>query len=151
MNKRQFNEIHKMCRTEWLRLSRTGGSCKSDGLCDFINSCPACQIASMAANPNGEPDEITQDCQLCPVTKWRDLAIEVQLLEGAAQCERDGGEYRQWVYSAGKLRMKVAKEIADLEWSFLPEYKRIPVENLLIEARESIAKANAELAKYNEL
>ena len=123
MDKKIFNMLKKVCKDEWKRLAKTGDGCKSDAMRIFYNQCPACHIAS-----DGEKQR--QDCRLCPIDVWRELAdLETgpEYFTGQAVCGREGELYRIWAYSfiSTKDRKRVAAKIAKLKWSWLPEYDKI--------------------------
>lgn len=125
MYKKTFNAWEKACKDEWKRLTETGDKNKSDGLAHFNNYCPACHIAAKAQKHS------QQDCRLCPIDKWRKIAEWKEDFEiGQAMCELDGELYNEWAYNYKRSRNErklLAAQIANLKWSWLPEYKYIEV------------------------
>lgn len=133
MTEETFRKLEAICKAEWQRLAETGDRHKR-GLGQFLNHCPACHITRLV-------DRLPrQNCVLCPIDKWRTLAQEHKLIPRAAACECflafPGGieivsEYGRWDYCIDiDDRKKYAKLIAELPWSYLPEYANIKEEGL---------------------
>lgn len=133
MTEETFRRLEATCKTEWWRLADTGDR-RKQGFDQFLNQCPACHITRLAARlPR-------QNCVLCPIDNWRGLAQEHKLVPGVAACEciRVGptgieifSEFGLWDYCDNILNRKFyAKRIAELSWSYLPEYADIKEEDL---------------------
>jgi hypothetical protein len=139
MDKRQFNEIHKMCREEWELLAISGAGSKTSKLYDFHNVCPACHLAALASmEPN---KDFSQNCSLCPVNEWRAEAIMKNITVGAV-CENGDNAFGMWRAFGNYVstRKGAALVISKMKWTFLPEYRELEVGSLLVRARASIAK-----------
>lgn len=139
MTKEEFEQFKKDCKDEWLELSEHGIGGKSIRVKKYLNRCPACHIAALVANYKSSLDSgfeyehnvnlilDSQDCRFCPITVWRNIAINKKdYLSGEAICEEGDELYTKWVFEPSqKNRMLLAKEISELEWEWLPEYEFI--------------------------
>ena len=113
MTRKEFDEMERLCKEEWRELAETGNARKSERVMSFINCCPACHIAS---GNTGSYDEL--NCGRCPVDVWRESAEDFS-------CQGPDAKelYGLWIYSEDDEERKLlAKQISELEWSWLPEY-----------------------------
>lgn len=127
MNKQEFKELEKLCKLAWHKLSVTGKRYKDSSMDEFLHNCPACHIAMKARRRSSIRG---QDCKLCPIDKWREIAITKKLRVGScAVCRRVGEDYAVWTNTlVTKDRKAAAKAISKLKWSYLPVYKEIILE-----------------------
>lgn len=130
MNKREFNTLHKICRDSWNLMSKRGMRVKLEELDGFKYECPACEIA-------GRTKELSSHisrCRFCPITKWRNVSIRDNLSK-LAVCKNHCEAFERWEYGSCDEADEAAKEIAELEWSFLPEYKDVVIPEYLLKVK----------------
>lgn len=155
MNKKEFKLLEKYCKDGWVALFKNGNNEKPVRFDIFRNECPACEIAyhtrkEYFGNFFGE-----MYCAYCPVDFWR-LKRERLLLanknwpslgymiKGNAVCEYEeidsNGEcmepYRNWRFSRSRVnsleaRKIAAKQISEMPWTFLNEYKKIDMSDYI--------------------
>lgn len=130
MTKQEFETLHEICRKEWLTLARTGESHHTLLVMPFYCGCPACEISKLVLQ------SYTGRCIYCPVDVWRKDGKPVA-------CNDFPSPYASWIEVGGELELAqeedrdeetlldfrealrgFAQEIADLKWSWLPEYEQ---------------------------
>ena len=131
MTKKEFEKLHQICKKSWKSLAKTGDCNKPSELDVFRNDCPACELANRAKYL-----EYSQSlCKHCPITRWRELSIARH--KYYAVCELAGEPYYKWMwYNCGlATSKKLAEEIANLEWKYLPIYKEVAFPASLLEVK----------------
>lgn len=124
MKKSSFRKFEEMCKKIWTTLSKSGGEDKTEAgdiIYKFINHCPACEISSYFS-----PKRV-QNCQFCPIDVWREKARKMNCKPGDAVCDREGEIYSDWSIADQENRKILSKQISELSWSFLPEYKNVKI------------------------
>jgi len=136
MTKEEFEILHNICRTEWLKLNETGLTNHTELTMPFLCHCPACEIASNCLGLHDLSEGLYR-CKFCPITYWRNT-------EATLSCTFDTKSYARWTNVAGDIdyilnegdseddvsdlreELKVcAEQIAGLEWSWIEEYKDV--------------------------
>lgn len=121
MTKEEFAQLEKICKDEWKELAKSGSNEKAKKLNKFTCSCPACEF-TVRLRKGG-----LISCEYCPVTLWRES-------EENFACENGSGLYVLWLWAeSSEERKDFAKQISELEWSWIPEYENLQVEDLLID------------------
>jgi hypothetical protein len=123
----QFLELEKICKDAWSELAETGGDQKPESLSKFYCKCPACEISKRVRGRQ------QFECFYCPIDIWRKDASENDYPLGTGLCVHSF--YGIWTKEYGEVeqRRKMARQIANLSWMFLPEYENIDVSDLLEE------------------
>ena len=130
MTKQEFEILHEICKKEWLTLAKTGESSHTFLVQPFHAGCPACEI------PKSVIHSYTGRCIYCPVDVWREADTLVA-------CNDFPSPFANWIEVGGDLELAqeeerdeevlsdyrealrgFAQEIADLKWSWLPEYEQ---------------------------
>jgi hypothetical protein len=132
MTLKEFKNLEKVCKDAWTELSITGDIDKSESLDGYLNRCPACHISAVPIEYESHRFYINgiykiQNCQLCPIDKWRSFAKNAVALPGDAVCDIRGEYFYMWRKSEDIEKRKFyARVIASLNWTYLPEYEDIP-------------------------
>jgi hypothetical protein len=130
MNKREFNTLHKICRDSWNLIHKRNMDEKPEELDVFQCQCPACDLADRAR----ELSYHISRCRFCPIDRWRSVSITTNT--SFAACENNGEAYDRWQYDGkSKDGNEAAKEIANLEWSFLPIYGDVIIPESLLKVK----------------
>ena len=138
MTKEEFAKMEKICKDAWIECSITGND-KPISVIEFRNRCPACEIAKVL-----EDDGETQDCRLCPITKWRKMASDRSGFHiGDAVCEWPGEPYYEWIECKDfSIRKKAAKEISEQEWSFTDCHEKVKLPKHILDILEGVDNAD---------
>lgn len=129
MTKEEFSELEDICKSEWRTLAETGAKEKSDSVNQYYLECPACDIAKTVQEWAKAPRYAL--CVFCPITLWREKARKYReslaILDYYTVCEFGYlAYYTEWRCATTREERKVvAKKIAEMEWSWIPEYEKI--------------------------
>jgi hypothetical protein len=128
MNREEFEELKALSKKGWKELSESGDYVKPDCFNGFVYHCVACEIAKRAGHKRIYGDKV-QDCTLCPFDAWRNLDSPDN---SNANCQTKGTVYYEWWQSKIKEnKQAAAKQVAALAWTYLPEYEKVDVSDLL--------------------
>jgi hypothetical protein len=115
MDKQTFDAFEAICKASWRVLSKTGGE-KPSYLSGFDGECPACHISSI--------EREDENCLNCPIDVWRQASM-CSSIRYAYCC---GDLYGEWLdATTDRQRKKVAAQIAELKWTFLPFHKKLKI------------------------
>jgi hypothetical protein len=116
MDKKTFDAFEAICKAGWRFLADTGDAYKPDYFNGFKGDCPACHISNGTSS-------MLENCIFCPVDVWRKKFKDQQ----SSTC-LDGKElYAQWKMASRAERKKIAAQIAELKWTFLPYHKKLNI------------------------
>jgi hypothetical protein len=128
MNVEEFREMERICKEAWRELSITGSEQKPIILYSFLNACPACHISCEDTRSfwSKTGNIAIQNCRLCPIDRWRNIATELDAHSGDTICDMPGEYFYCWRKFPSAHRKIFAEKIALLSWTYLPEYKDKP-------------------------
>lgn len=117
MTRGEFKKLEAECKNMWYHLAITGSSEKPESSKQFYLDCPACHISRLNFH----------NCVSCPIDKWREIAQTNYIygFRNAAICEYwPNSSYAKWwsIHSTAQQRRELALEIAEMHWSWSPEY-----------------------------
>jgi hypothetical protein len=131
MTKDEFEEFHRIHVEAWNELAETGDNEKPLILDRFRANCTACHITGLI-KPIG-----AHKCRFCPIDIWRETYYKEGKINGPACCFQESGLYQQWWDETSDIgynkeeAKKIAKKIAELNWSWLPKFEDVELTNEL--------------------
>lgn len=127
MDHKDFKRLNEVCKKGWIKTSKNAR--KDITLRRYRSFCPACELAYHATVRSGTSQ--FQRCIYCPIRRWRIEAQRGQYFP----CENlNDSPYDQWEQLEGlllteeekDLKKRMAVTVANLKWSYLPIYRKIP-------------------------